>query len=94
MCPPVKIGPIPKGSDDVRSLSASSTTIQPHPDTGGDIVWGGSISDHHGNTRSVTQVKATERRKGVIGQTAENLCRGDVWVVKKKVEEGDSIAQQ
>lgn len=74
LCSPVKIGLIPKGSDDVRGLSASSTTIQPHPDTGGDIVWGGSISDHHGNTRSVTQVKATERRKGVIGRRLLEIC--------------------
>lgn len=64
LCPPVKIDLLPKGSDDVRSPSASSTTIQLHPDTGGDIVRGGSISDHRGNTRSVTQVKATKREEG------------------------------
>lgn len=73
-CPLVKIGLIPKGSDDVHSLSASSTTIQPHPNTGGDVVWGGSISDHHGNTSSVTQVKASERRKGVIGPRLLEIC--------------------
>lgn len=47
-------------------------------------------------TRSVTQVKATARRKEGSDwlETAGNLCREDVWVEKKKVEEGDSIAQQ
>lgn len=84
LCPPVKIGLLPRESGDVRSLSASSTTIQLHSDTGGDVVWGGSISDHRGNTRSVTQVKATKRKDGSDWlRSAESLCGRAVWVVKK-----------